>query len=253
MTEILDQVPSELVWALAIYALAIPVELLFGTGGRPTVYERLGNVLAMFLNFAAGGLLLTALLSRPEAAGLMGFSDEPRFAVLRNPWLYAFAAVFSVDALYYVYHRLQHTVPLLWHIHALHHTDPAVNITTSRRTHFLERPIQYLILVTPVLFLLGFSAEGLAVMAVLGPGLLYFSHLDVKLSLGPLTSLVVGPQYHRIHHALDARNHGVNFAQAFPLFDWIGGTYRAPRPREFVATGIEGCKTAADRWRPVVW
>jgi len=90
-------------------------------------------------------------------------------------------------------------------------------------------------------------------MAVAGPGLLYFSHLDVKLSLGPLTPLVVGPQYHRVHHALDSHEHGVNFAQAFPVLDWIGGTYRRPRPGEFVATGVEGCDTAAGCWRPILW
>ena len=244
---------GEVWWALAIFAAAAPLEYFFATGPRPPLSERLGNVAALFVNFVAGGLLLNALLAHPRAAALMSFPDHPRAAFLENPWLYGLAATFLVDGIYYVYHRLQHAVPLLWHIHALHHTDPAVNVTTARRTHFLERPLQFFLLVTPVLWLLGWNESGVAIMAVAGPALLYFSHMDLRLSLGGLTPLVVGPQYHRIHHALDAHEQGRNFAQAFPLFDVLGGTYRRPAAGEFVTTGSAGCETPAARWRPIVW
>jgi sterol desaturase/sphingolipid hydroxylase (fatty acid hydroxylase superfamily) len=247
------QQATEVWWALAIFAIALPVEYLFATGPRPAVSERLGNVAALFVNFVFGSLLLNALLSWPPAAELMNFPEEPRVAALANPVLYCLAAMFVVDALYYVYHRLQHSVPWLWRIHALHHTDPSVNITTSRRTHFLERPLQFLVLITPSLWLLGWNDRGVALMAVTGPAVLYFSHLDVRLSLGALTPVLVGPQYHRIHHALDAHEHGANFAQAFPIFDVIGGTYRAPARNEFVKTGVRECATPAARWRPILW
>lgn len=243
----------ELLWALVVFAAVIPVELAFGTGRRPALAERLGNVGAMVVNLAVGGALLAWVLSQPWAEGWMDFPQEPRLAALENRWLWAVAALFLVDGLYYVYHRLQHSVPLLWRIHALHHSDPAVNVTTSRRTHFLERPLQFLLLALPVLWLLGVNAEGAALFSLAGPFLLYFAHVDVRLPLGPLTAVVVGPQYHRVHHALDSREHGVNFAQAFPLFDIVGGTYRRPRPGEYVETGIEGCKSAEQRWKPILF
>lgn len=244
---------AEILWALAIFAAAAPLEHLFATGTRPPVAERLGNIGAMIVNFVAGGLVLGAILARPELAAITNFPTQPRWPVLHNPVLWALAATFLVDGIYYVYHRLQHSLPLLWHIHALHHSDPAMNITTSRRTHFLERPIQFLVLVTPVLWILGFHEGGAAILAVTGPFLLYFAHLDVRLSLGALTPFVVGPQYHRIHHARNAHEQGSNFAQAFPLFDILGGTYRRPRRDEFVVTGTEGCERAAERWRPILW
>lgn len=252
VSELWEQI-HQIWWALAFYAFALPLEHYFATGKRPLVSERLGNIGAMLVNFVVGSLIVNAILAQPSMAGTMNFPEEPRFAILSHPLVYAFSAIFLVDGLYYVYHRLQHSVSLLWHIHALHHTDPAVNATTSRRTHFLERPIQLFVLVTPVLWLLGWNSGGMAIMAIAGPGILYFSHMDVRLSLGALTPVIVGPQYHRVHHSLDARNHGVNFAQAFPLFDILGGTYRRPAPKEFVVTGIEGCKTASARWRPIVW
>lgn len=252
MNELLERA-GEIWWALAILAVALPIEYRFGTGTPPAVAERAGNVAAHLVNFVLGSLVLQAILAQPRAAALLDFPEAPRLALLANPFLYALAAMFLVDGLYYVYHRLQHASPLLWRIHALHHSDPGVNITTARRTHFLERPLQFLLLVTPVLWMLGWNDRGIALMAVAGPAILYFAHLDVKLSLGPLTPLLVGPQYHRIHHALDAHERGTNFAQSFPLFDLIGGTYRAPAPGEFVPTGIRGCDSAMARWRPILW
>ena len=239
MTELFKQA-SEIWWALAIFAAVIPIEHFFSTGMRPAVSERLGNLGAMLLNFVAGSLLLRAIHGHPSASWIWDYPDHPRLAALENPLLFGLVAVFLFDGIYYVYHRLQHRVPLLWRIHAIHHSDPAVNVTTARRTHFLERPVQFLLLAIPVVWLLGWNAGGIAVMQVIGVTLLYFGHMDVRLSLGPLTPLVVGPQYHRVHHDLDAHQHGANFAQALPLFDLIGGTYRRPAAGEFVADRPQG-------------
>jgi sterol desaturase/sphingolipid hydroxylase (fatty acid hydroxylase superfamily) len=252
MNELWNQA-AELWWGLAIFAAVIPLEYAFAAGTRPAPLERLGNLGAMLLNFVAGGLILNAILQHPAGLTLRGFPDHARFAPFENPIVYGVTAVFLIDGLYYLYHRLQHGVPLLWRIHAIHHSDPSVNITTARRTHFLERPIQFLVLVLPVMWLLGWNAAGMGIMAVVGATFLYFGHMGVRLSLGPLTPFIVGPQYHRLHHALDAHHHGRNFAQAFPLFDILGRTYRCPEKGEFVATGIKECDTARSRWRPILW
>jgi sterol desaturase/sphingolipid hydroxylase (fatty acid hydroxylase superfamily) len=243
----------ELLWALGVYAAVLPLEAIAGTGHGRAWGERLGNIGAMLVHFTVGGVLLALLLELPWGEQLLEYPREPRWALLESPPLYALATVFLVDALFYVYHRLQHAVPLLWHIHKLHHTDPAVNVTTSRRTHFLERPLQFLVLVAPVLWLLGYNAAGMAHMAVLGPFFLYFAHLDLKLPLGPLTPVIVGPQYHRVHHGTARAKQGSNFAQAFPIFDWLGGTYRRPGVKEYGETGVEECRTARSRWRPILW
>ena len=197
--------------------------------------------------------MLLTLFEQPIGIRLVGYPDTPRFAFLNNPLAYAFAAMFLVDGIYYVYHRLQHAVPLLWHIHKLHHTDPAMNITTAKRTHFLERPVQFIVLIVPVLWMLGVSAEGLAYMAVAGPFFLYFAHLDARVPLGPLTPLMVDPHYHRVHHSRQRGHQNSNFAQAFPVFDMLGGTYHRPADDEYDATGVEECKTAAERWRSIIW
>ncbi|MFT4572509.1 MAG: sterol desaturase/sphingolipid hydroxylase (fatty acid hydroxylase superfamily) [Hyphomicrobiaceae bacterium] len=178
---------------------------------------------------------------------------RPRAGFLQNPIVWTIALVFVTDGMFYVYHRLQHAIPLFWHIHKLHHTDPDMNITTSSRTHFLEKPLQFICFGAPALWIVGMNWEGVALASVIGPFFLYFAHLDVPLSLGPLTPIIIGPDYHRIHHSKAAEHHNSNFAQAFPLFDMLGGTYRRPQGGERVETGLAQCETAAERWRPIFW
>src|SRR5258708_31169666 len=38
----------------------------------------------------------------------------------------------------YAVHRCEHALPLFWRIHALHHSDPDLDVTTSLRHHPLE-------------------------------------------------------------------------------------------------------------------
>src|SRR4051812_40998585 len=43
--------------------------------------------------------------------------------------------VLLIDGAEYLFHRAQHRIPFLWAMHSLHHSDPAVNISTAPR-HF---------------------------------------------------------------------------------------------------------------------
>jgi sterol desaturase/sphingolipid hydroxylase (fatty acid hydroxylase superfamily) len=63
-------------------------------------------------------------------------------------------------------------------------------------------------------------------------------HANVRFHLGPLAVLVNSPQQHRLHHSLEARHQGRNYAALLSLFDVLGGTYLAPRPAEFPQTGL---------------
>lgn len=243
----------QLGWSLLIFALVVPLEAFFGSHQKTTWGERFGNLAAMLIHFVLGGVVLTMFFITPLGRKLAEFPRAPRHELLENPYVWAFLAVFLIDALFYVYHRAQHAIPLFWHIHKLHHTDPAMNITTSKRSHFLERALQYLCLTFPMFWILGMNVQGMTYAAIAVSFWLYAAHADIKLDLGPLTPILVGPQYHRIHHSRLKQHVDVNFAQMFPLFDILGGTYVRPGKNEYPATGVAGCDTAYSRWRPLVW
>src|SRR5256885_7868050 len=50
-------------------------------------------------------------------------------------WLHAVLAFLLLDFLDYVFHRASHRVRWLWLMHAVHHSDPAVDATTNLRQH----------------------------------------------------------------------------------------------------------------------
>jgi sterol desaturase/sphingolipid hydroxylase (fatty acid hydroxylase superfamily) len=54
---------------------------------------------------------------------------------IADQWL-IFAAGLLLDFLQYAVHRCQHAVLFLWRFHALHHSDPDVDMTTLVRHHF---------------------------------------------------------------------------------------------------------------------
>jgi sterol desaturase/sphingolipid hydroxylase (fatty acid hydroxylase superfamily) len=80
-------------------------------------------------------------------------------------------------------HRCQHAVPFLWRLHAMHHSDPDVDVTTSVRHH----PIEYLI--AAALYWVAVLALDIPVIVVLSHSLAMFgmaavTHGNIRLPEG---------------------------------------------------------------------
>lgn len=154
-------------------------------------------------------------------------------------WLVgAVVYVFLWDLAQYWFHRLQHTVPRLWFVHALHHDTEALNSTDALRNTLWHHVIGGLFIGVPL------SIVGAANLLHVYAGYLLFStygfynHANLRWSHGPLTAVLSGPQLHRLHHGLDRRYHNQNYAAFFPVIDIMFGTYRPPAKGEFPATGL---------------
>lgn len=158
-------------------------------------------------------------------------------------WLPVSAFIF--DFFYYWFHRLQHN-SLLWHQHKLHHSDEHFSAATAFRHHWLEEVLRAFLIALPMglVFNLTHAEEILIGTVVFYWGI--FIHANVRISFGPLTPLIVGPQLHRIHHSLEPPHLNRNFAAFFPLWDILFGTYYKPKPQEYPATGVMGERSELD-------
>jgi sterol desaturase/sphingolipid hydroxylase (fatty acid hydroxylase superfamily) len=167
-----------------------------------------------------------------------------------NPlWLLP-AHLLAIDFAYYWYHRAQHRFSFLWAVHELHHADAELNVTTSYRAHWLEAPLQAILVAGPVTLLWAGPDPRVGFMILIGSRFFFlFSHCNFRLPLGPFTGVLVGPHWHRIHHSSVPRHRDKNFAQIFPVLDWLFGTYYAPARDEFPPTGTEGLASDAPVWR----
>jgi len=198
------------------------------------------NVAFILLNPVA--LFFGALLSAPAASLLGGpllrvplgtFGSEPAIA-----FVLAFVPFFVFDFFYYWFHRFQHEWAWLWEVHRLHHSERVLNVTTNFRHHWLEEFFRAFFIFLPMNWLVAIDPTSSAVAAVLIGQWSNFFHANIRLSLGPLTPLITGPQYHRIHHSIESEHVNKNYAAFFPVWDWIFGTFWRPVRGEWPAAGL---------------
>jgi len=159
---------------------------------------------------------------------------------LSTAYLMWFTLVYylAFDLLYYGFHRLQHTWPLLWRQHELHHSDRSLNATTAARHHWLEEPLRVFTMALPLALLFDAPPQIIGLASILFGAWGFFIHANLRLRLGPLSSVICGPQVHRIHHSLLPQHRDKNFAAFFPIWDRIFGTWCAPQANEFPPTGM---------------
>jgi sterol desaturase/sphingolipid hydroxylase (fatty acid hydroxylase superfamily) len=112
-------------------------------------------------------------------------------------------------------HRIEHTLPILWRVHAVHHASRDVHWVTSFRFHPADVAIQQL---APPLVVaaVGFPIVSLAPYLIVVGVVTLFAHCNVSL---PPTRLIVTPGYHRTHHETDRVAN--NFALTLPVMDIV--------------------------------
>lgn len=216
----------------------------------PTPRRRLGNIGIWLLNIALAGFVFSPLGTfRQELEASLGVTlpNWPAWTVA-GEWLSWVAAFLLLDLLSYAVHRCQHAVPFLWRFHALHHSDPDVDVTTSVRHH----PIEY-VLATG--FYWGVVlALGIPVIVVTTHTLAVFAaaamtHGNIRfpewLERG-LQPVVITLDLHLVHHSVVYEEANSNFGAVLSIWDRLFGTFTsAPRERvDQFAFGIQNVPRA---------
>lgn len=209
------------------------LELLWSRRRRkfPALRRRLGNIGIWILNVVLAGFVFASPATfRLQLAAALGVT-LPAWP-LANAAMGFVAGFLLLDLLQYAVHRCQHAIPLLWHLHALHHSDPDVDVTTSVRHH----PIEYLI--TSAIYWLVVLALGI-------PALVAASHAATAFAAASITHgnirapewmerllqpVVITLGLHLIHHSMLQEQANANFGAVLSIWDRLFGTYkRLPR------------------------
>lgn len=206
----------------------------------------------MAVNFGLGlansALILLVPLSSLAAAGLAQDRGWGLFALVSPPWWAALAVLVVARSLTsYATHWLFHNVAWLWPLHAVHHRDDAIDLSTTFRSH----PGNYLLS----------SAVNFALVLALGPAVLVaviadlvltaaglFHHANLRLpdqSSARLERWLVTPRMHLVHHARARELHDSNYGDLLSVWDHLFGTYRAAPPEGF-AIGVPPARVAAE-------
>lgn len=156
-------------------------------------------------------------------------------------WLVAFLLL---DLVYYVQHRLEHAVPLLWAIHAVHHQSRDYNLSVSFRVGALSSLST--LCFHAFLALAGVKAGLYAAVVTVHAVLLFSLHARTKFTLGP-GRFFNAPVFHRVHHGRDDAYVDKNFGGVLLVFDRLFGTF-APYVEEpsFGVIGEGGAPASKD-------
>jgi sterol desaturase/sphingolipid hydroxylase (fatty acid hydroxylase superfamily) len=229
-------------WAIkvvAIFLVPMLVAELVIPGRRMHVPTVIFNLLYAPVYLTVAAMLLAPIartLSPWIPANVLGWSvqDAP-------PWklgLLVLLYLVVFDFFYYWFHRLQHGWPLMWRFHRFHHADANVSVSSATRHHWTEEALRYFVMFMPLLFLFGTPERTLPWLGILIGVAGMFIHWNTPLRLGPLTGVIVGPQYHRLHHSIEPQHYDKNFAVMFPVWDRLFGTQAMPQGDEFPVTGL---------------
>jgi sterol desaturase/sphingolipid hydroxylase (fatty acid hydroxylase superfamily) len=124
-------------------------------------------------------------------------------------------------------HRCEHAVPFFWRFHALHHSDPDVDVTTSVRHH----PVEYVL--GSAVYWLTVIVLNVPAIAVLSHGLAVFGtaalqHGNIRLPERVerwLQPVLVTVDMHRIHHSVLFDQANSNYGAVLSIWDRLFGTY----------------------------
>lgn len=140
-------------------------------------------------------------------------------------WLHAVAAFALLDASDYFFHRLSHNVRWLWLLHAVHHSDPHVDVTTNLRQHPLH-------LIPSVLWRLvacaaiGVPAWVFLIHEILNLGFAHLHHAAVRWPRWidrAFSWLLITPRLHWNHHSPDTGRTNSNYGVILSVWDrWFG-------------------------------
>ena len=159
------------------------------------------------------------------------------------PWVHLVLGVLLLDLVSYLSHRVSHSLGFLWRLHAVHHSDPDVDVTTTLRHHPVEQFVVGL-MSGSVIVLLGFSPLEVAVFSWLAIAVQIVAHGN--LGIPPrletvLRRIIVTPAFHRLHHSRLQHETDANYGTVFPFWDMLLGTarYRSPQERETLEFGLD--------------
>jgi sterol desaturase/sphingolipid hydroxylase (fatty acid hydroxylase superfamily) len=198
------------------------------------------------------GFLTGVLTVRPAALGGALWAQQHSIGVLNLVglplWVKVAAGVLLMDFTFYYWHRLNHTRPLLWRFHNVHHADPDMDVTTSFRFHWGE------VLYSTVFRLLQVCLIGVlpltyVVYEVVFNGATMFHHSNLRLPVvweRRLNRVFVTPRMHGVHHSAVGPETNSNYSVIFSWWDRLNRSLRLNVAQNDIVIGVPGYLRPAD-------
>ena len=194
------------------------------------------NLSMALLNYGVGLLGVAALIAW-AASHEFGLFHRLR---LNEPW-HTILVLLCFDAWMYLWHRLNHVVPFLWRFHRMHHSDPAMDVSSGLRFHPGEIVLSGAAraLVMPIL---GMSMHQLLLYETLLLPVVLFHHSNLALPRWldeSIRRLIVTPWMHWVHHSRICEETNSNYGSVLSIWDRLFGSYRIRDDTDSIVFGLD--------------
>ncbi|WP_395700635.1 sterol desaturase family protein [Aquabacterium sp.] len=215
---ILDLLGSSLIFIFIEKLFALRREQpVFRAEWQTDFHHFIVNHMVVGFVLLATNLMVHKLFGWAAKDGIQGWVQNLPF------WGGLFLIILVADMVQYWTHRAYHEVPLLWRLHAVHHSVKSMDWMAGSRQHILELLITRTLVLAPI-YVLGFSKDVIDAYIVIVGFQAVFNHANVSVRLGPLRYLIVTPNFHHWHHSQDDEAIDKNYAAHFAFLDHLFGT-----------------------------
>lgn len=203
---------------------------MFQAATAPTI----GTISTLIVNAMGGGLIHLPNAGRGLVASVLAYT-------------------IAMDFGEYVFHRAQHRFAPLWAMHSMHHSDPAMNVSTTLRHFWAEYALKAATTYLAIAMLLRITPLIAGLYVVISLASSFFFHLNLRLGFGRIDMIINSPQYHRIHHSIRGEHRDKNFAAIFPIFDLVFGTRYRPMVGEYPPSGLDDRDSPSTMMDALLW
>ncbi|MEO8407272.1 MAG: sterol desaturase family protein [Oxalobacteraceae bacterium] len=208
------------------------------------------------LKFGSWVATLLSLLAVADIVrfGMIHVIGEPVISLATTFDLVLFSVflLMALDTGRWVAHCLQHTVPVLWEFHKVHHSAEVLTPVTTGRVHPVDSLVdQFFIALTTGIVVGVFSywfPSGLVEYTIFNMSALLavywltnlLRHSHIPLSYGWFDYVFSSPVLHQVHHSSEKQHHDKNYGLIFSFWDYFAGTLYVPKVGETYRFGLYG-------------
>jgi sterol desaturase/sphingolipid hydroxylase (fatty acid hydroxylase superfamily) len=220
--------PQALVGLAVAATIAASIEVLWPLHARP---RRRAAVLTDLTHAVGNRYLVVALfvllLSTVGTGAALLVPESVRHTLAGLPAGARLAVAFVLtDLANYGGHVAMHRVPVLWRLHAVHHSSEHLDWLATARVHPVDLAVSTTVAALPA-YALGFGVTEpwLLTFLFLYP---FVAHANASVRLPVLDRIMVSPELHHWHHADDPAAHNRNYGAILSVWDRLFGTAHEP-------------------------
>ena len=211
-----------LIYIIPLFLFFVTFEMIADAVTHKKVYRFEDTVTNISLGL--GQQIIEALIKTIFAIVFLWVYKKSPFKLPDTLWTFL-AVIIICDFIFYWFHRLSHTVNVLWAVHIVHHQSREFNLSVSLRQPWLHKFAMFAFFIIIPFF--GVSPALMIIVFAIQTFYQFWLHTRLIGKLGIFEKIFVTPSHHRVHHGTNDIYINKNYGNTLIIWDKLFGTFQA--------------------------